>query len=62
MIQGGSIGFELAEKDLTGCFPYLFFSSSRFAIAVESRDELDGVLEEILEQARKEENLVEESV
>lgn len=31
MMQGGLISFQIEEIDLTGCEPYLFFSSTRFA-------------------------------
>ena len=29
-IQGGILGFQLAEIDLTDCVPYLYFAASRF--------------------------------
>lgn len=32
--QGGILGFKLAEIDLTGCEPYLYFAASRFRIPV----------------------------
>jgi hypothetical protein len=31
--QGGLLGYELEEIDLTGCEPYLYFQASRFAPA-----------------------------
>jgi len=33
--QGGALGFELEEIDLTGCEPYLYFMATRFAIPKE---------------------------
>tara|TARA_R110001632_G_scaffold146924_1_gene263936 strand:- start:251 stop:541 length:291 start_codon:yes stop_codon:yes gene_type:complete len=29
-IQNGLLGFELAELDISGCFPYVNFASNRF--------------------------------
>lgn len=36
-IQGGQ-GFQLAEIDMTGCEPYLYFSASRFGVPVEPEE------------------------
>lgn len=32
LIQGGALGFQLEEIDLTDCVPYLYFSAARFGI------------------------------
>jgi hypothetical protein len=34
-VQGGILGFELAEISLKGCEPYLYFSADRFGIPVD---------------------------
>jgi len=31
-IQGGILGYQLAEVNLEGCAPYLFYAASRFKI------------------------------
>jgi hypothetical protein len=46
--QGGLLGFELAEIDLTGCNPYLYFAANRFApLETVPEEEIEN-LEEIL--------------
>ena len=37
-IQGGQ-GFQLAEIDMTGCEPYLYFSASRFGVPVDPEEQ-----------------------
>lgn len=32
LLQGGAVGFQLAEIDLRDCVPYLYFSAHRFGI------------------------------
>ena len=34
LLQGGTIGFQLEELDLSDCTPYNYFSASRFGIPV----------------------------
>jgi hypothetical protein len=45
--QGGKMGVELEEIDLTDCFPYEFFSADRFAILDKEFDESE---QEVLEE------------
>jgi hypothetical protein len=50
-MQGGLLGFQLAEIDLSGCVPYLYFAASRFKEKEplkESDEEKVEVLEEEL--------------
>lgn len=35
-VQGGLLGYKLAEIDLTGCEPYLYFAHDRFTVSVDS--------------------------
>lgn len=46
----GTYGVELQEIDLSGCFPYLYFSANRFAPTMQ-----DNEIQEMLENAVKEE-------
>lgn len=46
-VQGGLLGFELAEIDLKPYSPYEYFAANRFGIPVTTPDEV--VEEEILE-------------
>lgn len=43
--QGGILGYKLAEIDLTGCEPYLYFAANRFRIPVP-----DKTIEEEIEE------------
>jgi hypothetical protein len=50
-MQGGMLGFQLAEIDLSDCVPYLYFAASRFKEkepVVEKKEEKVEVLEEEL--------------
>ena len=40
-VQGGLLGFQLAEIDLKGCEPYEYFAAHRFGIPIP-----DGVIDE----------------
>lgn len=51
-IQPGVLGFKLAEVNLDGCFPYLFYASTRFGIA---KAELDRMVKEGIVQIIEEE-------
>lgn len=57
LVQGGIIGFELAEVSLEGCYPYQFYAASRFIPIVDSEntaDKLHNELDRLLEEAREE--------
>jgi len=56
LIQGGRIGFKLAEVSLEGCYPYEFFSSDRFALVLDQGIISQLELNELLEEAIKEEH------
>ena len=45
----GTYGVELAEIDLSGCFPYLYFAATRFAPTI-SNEDIEAILEKALEQ------------
>jgi len=50
-MQNGLLGFSLKEIDLSGCFPYLYFSASRFAPVITISDkDLAALLEEAKEE------------
>ncbi len=58
LIQGGKLGFKLAELNIDDCFPYQYFSAERFGIPVETPDrwaeyELDRLLEEAKKEAKR---------
>jgi hypothetical protein len=58
LIQGGKLGFKLAELNIDDCFPYQYFSADRFGIPVETPDrwaefELDRLLEEAKKEAQR---------
>lgn len=52
-MQGGKLGFKLAEIDLDSCFPYQYFSATRFAIPTDPNQK-DQWAEEVLEKILKE--------
>jgi hypothetical protein len=46
MVQGGILGFQLAEVSLEGCAPYKYYAASRFRIKeVKPEEELEKELE-----------------
>jgi hypothetical protein len=58
-IQGDKIGFELAEVNLDGCAPYLYYAAERFGIITsiivnEDANWAEKELERILEEAKEE--------
>ena len=53
MIQGGKLGFKLAELNIDDCFPYQFFSAERFALPAPNRW-VEEVLEKALQEAKEE--------
>lgn len=55
LIQGGKLGFKLAEINIDDCFPYQYFSAERFGIPVETPDRwAEYELERLLSEAQKE--------
>lgn len=55
MIQGGRIGFKLAEVNLDGCAPYEYYDATRFAIILNQKVITDIELNKLLQEAIKEE-------
>ena len=50
-MQNNLLGFSLKEIDLSGCFPYLYFSANRFAPVITISDkDLSALLEEAKEE------------
>lgn len=57
-MQSGKLGFKLAEINLDGCFPYLYYAASRFRPVVPTQNEwTENTLERLLEEAKEEEKL-----
>lgn len=56
LIQGGMLGFKLEELNIDDCFPYQFFSASRFGIPVGElmKHETEEMLDKLLEEAKEE--------
>lgn len=59
LIQGGIIGFELAEINLDGCAPYKYYAAERFGIitGIEVRENTnwaDKELDRLLREAEQE--------
>ena len=56
LIQGGTLGFKLEEINIEDCFPYQFFSASRFGIPVGElmKQETEEMLDKLLEEAKEE--------
>lgn len=52
----GTYGVELAEIDLSDCFPYLYFAANRFAPVMSNKD-----IEAILEKALEEKEIIQET-
>lgn len=58
LIQGGKLGFKLAELNIDDCFPYQYFSAERFGIPVGTPEqwaqfELDRLLDEAKKEAQR---------
>lgn len=53
LIQGGKLGFKLAELNIDDCFPYQFFSADRFGIPVPDKW-AEEYLEKVLQEAKEE--------
>ena len=55
LIQGGKIGFKLAEVNIDDCFPYQYFDANRFALLGSpgeqwAENELNRLLEQCVEE------------
>jgi hypothetical protein len=48
-IQNRMLGFQLEEVSLEGCFPYLYFSSSRFRPYTQDDANAEKAVKELLE-------------
>ena len=46
-IQGGILGFKLAEVNLDGCAPYQFYAASRFRLPVKDKEKMKVELETV---------------
>lgn len=58
-VQGGILGFKLAELNIDDCIPYQFFAASRFGLPIQPKQEwAQSELDRLLEEA-KEESLIE---
>lgn len=53
-LQGGMLGFKLAEIDLDSCFPYQYFAASRFGVPKEDQVGVEEYLESLLKEIKKE--------
>jgi hypothetical protein len=47
--QNNILGVELEEVDLSGCFPYEYFSAKRF-VPINPKEKIEEALEEIQEE------------
>lgn len=54
MIQGGILGFKLAELNIDEYFPYQFFAANRFGIPVDQLWDVESELEQLLKEAKEE--------
>lgn len=54
-VQNNKLGFKLEEINIDDCFPYQYFSASRFVPFIPPKDTtLEETLDRILEEAKKE--------
>lgn len=54
-VQGGILGFKLAEINIDDCFPYQYFSASRFGLPIQIKgNQTEAMLEKLLEEAKRE--------
>ena len=53
-IQGGILGFKLAEINIDEYFPYQYFAASRFGIPLMGQQWAEQELSRLLEEAKKE--------
>lgn len=54
LIQGGMLGFKLAEINIDDCYPYQFFAAKRFAVPNEGQLWAEQELKRLLQEAREE--------
>ena len=54
LVQGGKIGFHLAEVNLDGCAPYLTYAANRFAVILNNKVIAELELNELLKEAKEE--------
>ena len=55
-MQGGMLGFKLAEINIDDCFPYQYFAASRFLpLMPRENDWIEETLDRLLEEAKEEE-------
>lgn len=54
MIQGGMLGFKLAELNIDEYFPYQFFAAHRFGIPVNQLWDVEAELDQLLKEAKEE--------
>ena len=54
-VQGGLLGFKLAEVNIDSCFPYQYFSANRFGLPIQVKgNQTEAMLERLLEEAKRE--------
>lgn len=53
-IQGGILGFKLAEVNIDEYFPYQYFAATRFGIPLQGQMWAEQELARLLEEAKKE--------
>jgi hypothetical protein len=53
-MQGGRLGFKLAEINLDPYFPYQYFAANRFGIPVTGQQWAEQHLAKLLEEAKRE--------
>lgn len=59
-VQGGILGFKLYERNIDDCFPYQYFTATRFAVPTQDQLWADEYLATLLKEAKEE--FVEEPV
>lgn len=53
-MQQGKLGYKLAEVNLDGCAPYLYYAAERFGIIIDIKDQADNWAEKELERLLQE--------
>ena len=58
MMQGGMLGFKLAEINIDDCYPYQYFAASRFYPLLPKKDAwVEETLDRLLEEIKEEEKI-----
>jgi len=58
MMQGGMLGFKLAEINIDDCYPYQYFAASRFSPLLPNKDAwVEETLDRLLEEIKEEEKI-----